>query len=51
LRIEHHVKAKVTVATAEQSWLGRLFSVDALNMLGPSILEAVRGGTTEKAVT
>jgi hypothetical protein len=31
--MEHHVKAKVTVATGEQSWLGRLFSVDALNML------------------
>jgi hypothetical protein len=27
------VKAKVTVATGEQSWLGRLFSVDALNIL------------------
>jgi hypothetical protein len=27
------VKAQVTVATGEQSWLGRLFSVDALNML------------------
>jgi hypothetical protein len=31
--MEHHVKAKVTVATGEQIWLGRLFSVDALNML------------------
>jgi hypothetical protein len=27
------MKAKVTVATDEQSWLGRLFSIDSLNML------------------
>ena len=27
------MKAQVAVATGEQSWLGRLFSVDALNML------------------
>jgi hypothetical protein len=27
------MKAQVTVATGGQSWLGRSFSVDALNML------------------
>jgi len=41
------VKAKVTVATGEQSWLGRLFSVDTLNMWNASMLEAALGGTME----
>jgi hypothetical protein len=40
------VKAKVTVATGEQSWLGRLFSVDALNM--PERFDAGSGGAVAR---
>jgi len=41
------LKARVTVTTGEQSWLGRLFWVDAVNMLESSMLEAAASDTIE----
>ena len=39
---------KGTVTTGEQSWLGRLFWVDAVNMLESSMLEAAASDTIER---